>query len=360
MEFNKKYLYIGAVPDEINKHPGGQATSANGLFQYCLEKKIELDVIDSSQTTFPYPNIYKRLFRSVKRNLKLYKKIKNNKYSGLIIFCGDGLSFIEKSFSCFIAKLFKTKALLFIRSGFFIDELQNSRSKKIIYRILLNIPHKIILQGTNWLDLMITLGINKEKLEIIHNWANREITIQKTPKLSDNKEKINFLFVGWLVKEKGLGQIIDALKNSNILNNQNFSFIGDGPFKKNLLDLKRDKRNMKIKIHGWLTNSEVINSMKENDVLVFPSHAEGFPNVIVEALSQGMPLITTNVGGITDSAIDNKNAFIVPIKDSNSLKIAMEKFVIDKSLIEKFSRESCKIFSINHQNENCKKIFSLF
>ena len=35
----KKYLYIGAVPDQLNNHPGGQATSANGLFQYCLKKK---------------------------------------------------------------------------------------------------------------------------------------------------------------------------------------------------------------------------------------------------------------------------------------------------------------------------------
>ena len=117
---------------------------------------------------------------------------------------------------------------------------------------------------------------------------------------------------------------------------------------------------MKIEIHGWLTNSKVIDSMRENDVLVFPSHAEGFPNVIVEALSQGMPLITTNVGGILDSAINNKNALIVPIKDSNSLKIAMEKFVIDKSLVEKFSKKSCRMFKINnHQNENCKR-FSVY
>ena len=290
----------------------------------------------------------------------MYKKIKNNKYTGLIIFCGDGLSFVEKSFSCFIARVFKTKALLFIRSGFFIDELQNSKFKKIIYKFLLNFPYKIILQGSNWLDLMISLGIKKDKLEIIHNWANREIPLQEKPKSSAEKEKINFLFVGWLVKEKGLEQIIEALQNSNVLNNQHFSFIGDGPYKKKLLNLKKDKKEMKIEIHGWLTNSKVIDSMRENDVLVFPSHAEGFPNVIVEALSQGMPLITTNVGGILDSAINNKNALIVPIKDSNSLKIAMEKFVIDKSLVEKFSEESCRMFKINHQNENCKKIFSLF
>ena len=175
MGSKKKYLYIGAVPDQLNNHPGGQATSANGLFQYCLEKKIELDVIDSSQNTFPFPSLYKRIFRSLKRNLQLYKKIKNNKYTGLIIFCGDGLSFVEKSFSCFIARVFKTKALLFIRSGFFIDELQNSKFKKTIYKFLLNFPYKIILQGSNWLDLMISLGIKKDKLEIIHNWANREI-----------------------------------------------------------------------------------------------------------------------------------------------------------------------------------------
>ena len=62
-----------------------------------------------------------------------------------------------------------------------------------------------------------------------------------------------------------------------------------GPHKKKLLNLKKDKKEMKIEIHGWLTNPKVIDSMRENDVLVFPSHAEGFPNVIVEALSQECP-----------------------------------------------------------------------
>ena len=68
---SKKYLYIGAVPDQLNNHPGGQATSANGLFQYCLEKKIELDVIDSSQILF-HSQVFIKDFRSLKRNLQLY------------------------------------------------------------------------------------------------------------------------------------------------------------------------------------------------------------------------------------------------------------------------------------------------
>jgi glycosyltransferase involved in cell wall biosynthesis len=100
--------------------------------------------------------------------------------------------------------------------------------------------------------------------------------------------------------------------------------------------------------------------MDNNDILVFPSYSEGFPNVIVEALSQGMPIITTDVGGISDSALHNQNAYIVPVRNSKALKKSMEKFVQNKDLIENFSKNSCKIFLKNHQNENCRKIFNNF
>ena len=101
--------------------------------------------------------------------------------------------------------------------------------------------------------------------------------------------------------------------------------------------------------------------MQECHVLVLPSYAEGFPNVVVEALSQNMPLITTDVGGLLDSSIHNYNSFIVEVSDYKNLATAMDRFVIQPSLIAEFSINSKKIFNKRHRmEENCSKYFEIF
>jgi len=100
--------------------------------------------------------------------------------------------------------------------------------------------------------------------------------------------------------------------------------------------------------------------MKASDVFVFPSHSEGFPNVIVEALAAALPIVATGVGGIKDSAIDDYNAFIVGVADTDALKNALETLVADIGLRNKFSRNSLTVFKQRHDlNVNCKKIMDV-
>lgn len=355
-----KFLFIGALPDEKNKHPGGQTTASRGLIQFCNANKINLEVIDSSQKSFPYPSILKRIYRAIYRNLKLVYKLTFNNYCGVIIFCGDGFSFFEKSLSCLFVRIFNKKVLLFLRSGFLIDEIRNSKIKRFFYPLLLNFPNKIIVQGEKWSAFLKSLNIPIKKIEIIHNWAERDILFKTKHKFKEKDSIVNFLFVGWLVKEKGIENILEALESSDLLKKQNFHFVGEGPLRNKIEELKIKNDFDMIKLHGWLKKKRVIKLMDNNDILVFPSYSEGFPNVIVEALSQGMPIITTDVGGISDSALHNQNAYIVPVRNSKALKKSMEKFVQNKDLIENFSKNSCKIFLKNHQNENCRKIFNNF
>ena len=127
---------------------------------------------------------------------------------------------------------------------------------------------------------------------------------------------------------------------------------------KDVISLRCNSRDLSnIQLLGWQSSDQVEALMKSSDVFVFPSYYEGFPNVIVEALATALPLITTAVGSIADSAVDGHNAIIVDVGDKKSLQSAMELMVKNVKLRALFSKNSLDIYYDRHSRElNCSKI----
>ncbi|MBI5887860.1 MAG: glycosyltransferase family 4 protein [Deltaproteobacteria bacterium] len=78
------------------------------------------------------------------------------------------------------------------------------------------------------------------------------------------------------------------------------------------------------------------------DIMVLPSHREGFPRSLVEAAAMGRPVITTDTRGCREVVEDGYNGFLVPVGDSNALAAAMEKLVTDEKLRKEMGIDSRK------------------
>ena len=95
--------------------------------------------------------------------------------------------------------------------------------------------------------------------------------------------------------------------------------------------------------------------------MILPSYAEGFPNVISEALNYRLPIISTNVGGISESVRDNFNGLLIEPKNRFQLYKSIRRLGESRELREKFSKNSEEILKSNHSIDiNCQKLFSLF
>jgi len=357
----KKVLFIGAKPDLAKNHPGGQSTAAYGLVHYCHENDIRLDIIDSAQESFPFPSISKRMFRAFKRLILCLSRLFLNRYDGAIIFSGAGFSFLEKIFLAAVCRIFFTKTIFFVRSGFFMNDCEVSWKRKI-FAVLLKIPNFLGSQGNSWNQLYESLGVPKSKTKLIPNWLSPLKQPCTSPKVykDQSETKLTFIFVGWMVKAKGVCDIFDSIETSEVLKQHKFIFAGDGEMKKELEERSKHNRIQNVDFLGWQSSKNIEKLMKASDVFVFPSHSEGFPNVIVEALAAALPIVATGVGGIKDSAIDDYNAFIVGVADTDALKNALETLVADIGLRNKFSRNSLTVFKQRHDlNVNCKKIMDV-
>lgn len=141
---------------------------------------------------------------------------------------------------------------------------------------------------------------------------------------------LRLLFVGRLSKVKRIDLIIRAIKNCDI--NCVLTIVGDGEENNELHKLVTDlKIQDRVKFIGKVRPETVKKYMMDNDILIMNSSLEGKPMTIIEALSYGMPIVTTPVGGIPSLVQNNKNAVFTNGTEKeivNAIKKIMENYYL--------------------------------
>lgn len=141
-------------------------------------------------------------------------------------------------------------------------------------------------------DIVKRLGVEESKILSIPSGIEEKYLVSKINENTSNK--LHFVFVGRYERRKGIEELNAALKT---LLNKNFkikfSFIGP-------IEKEKQINHTDIIYHGKINTSEEVFSIVDNaDVLVCPSHSEGMPNVILEAMARGLAIIATNVGAVS-------------------------------------------------------------
>lgn len=146
----------------------------------------------------------------------------------------------------------------------------------------------------------------------------------------------SFLFVGRIVKEKGINELVMAFDELNKKYPATRLFLV-GNYEADLGPLNPDtinkiNSNSAINAVGAKYGNELLAYYAASDCFVFPSYREGFPNVVIEAGAMGLPSIVTDINGSRDIIVDGKNGIIIPSKNYVALYNSMEQMILDKEL----------------------------
>ena len=145
------------------------------------------------------------------------------------------------------------------------------------------------------------------------------------------KKSINFLFIGRLIKDKGILEFIEAAKEikKNKKLNVSFSVIGSIDNQNSSSITYDDYLNFKnMKILNFLGEKKNIKAyLSKTDCVVLPSYREGLPRVLLESSAMSLPAITTNVPGCREVIKDGYNGFLCKARNKNSLLKAIYKFL---------------------------------
>lgn len=165
-----------------------------------------------------------------------------------------------------------------------------------------------------------------------------------------------FIFVGRLVADKGINELIKAFEelSSTLKISRNVKLLLVGPLETELDPLNADtlediRRNPNIISVGF--QNDVRPYFAISNALVFPSYREGFPNVVMQAGAMGLPSIVSNINGCNEIIIEGQNGTIVPVKNKELLKEAMIKMVEDENYFNFLQQNACEMIKTRYEQQ---------
>lgn len=192
-----------------------------------------------------------------------------------------------------------------------------------IQRTVASAAHKVIVPSNYLKKVVIKWGIPKNKIEVIYSTigyidkANNRRTLRGLLKFNGKM----IVSVGRLVEWKGFSVLIDVVADlRKDFPNLKFMIIGDGPLYDDL-DKKIEKLDLydTVSLAGSLDRDVTLRYIEAADVFVLNTSYEGLSHTILEAMSVGTPIITTNVGGNPELIDDDKSGFLVKYNDKKVL-----------------------------------------
>jgi len=184
-------------------------------------------------------------------------------------------------------------------------------------------------------------GLDPGELAVVGNGVDEKSFIPLRNKKSTEKY---VLFTGGLLARKGLFDFIECAEHiCKVRSDVKFVICGTGYFLHKLEErVRRMGLQKQIVFLGYVTRSRLIQTYQNATVHVVPSHYEGLPTVLLEAMSCGLPVVATNVGGNNEVISSGKNGFLVPPKSPEVLAKIVLSLLDDDILREKIGNAARK------------------
>jgi len=170
--------------------------------------------------------------------------------------------------------------------------------------------------------------------------VDEEVRMKLRRELGAGPDDVVIVMNGRLVREKGYPELFDAMRQVDA----KLWVIGErlaSEYSKSMapvLDGVTHDANLRDRVSLLGRREDVPALLSAADVFVLPSHREGMPRSIIEAMASGLPVVATNIRGCREEVIDGQTGCLVPVKDMAALAAALRKLVLDPELRRKMGR----------------------
>lgn len=331
-----KIQAMGVIPITYQLNRGGLNPFSDILSTYKLIKKLKEIEPDLVFSYFSKPVIFGTLAAKMARVPKIFAMLE-----------GLGYTFTDQPQGLSL----KTKII--------------RKIQVILYRLSLPLADKVIfLNPDDPRDLLEKHQIKVKKVEVLGGIGLNLSDYPYQP--VSRTENIRFLFIGRLLKEKGIHEFIAAAKivkaqypNTiftvlGAIDNMNLGALSqtelDSYIQSGLIEYPGQVSN----VSEWIANSHIF---------VLPSYREGVPRSTQEAMAIGRAIITSDVPGCRETVVDGVNGFLVPAWNSKKLADKMITFIENPHQINQMGNESYRIaqekFDVNKVNQRLLKILGI-
>jgi glycosyltransferase involved in cell wall biosynthesis len=327
-------LFVSAFPG-VQKAgaTGGQLYATTTLMASPISDRIAWIPLNTALETLPPPPVYRRALPALRRVVTFWGYLLTRKVDAILIFASSGSSTLEKGLMAWLGKLHGKRVTYCPRSGFILNDLERNGWLARITRAVLRRVDVVLCQSERWKTVFQReTGLPDPRFVVIQIW------IDSTPYLGceppSSADPLVVLYLGWLETYKGIFDLIDAVAGRrDVLRNVRVVACGGG----SQLALAQQrvselKLNDCFEFHGWVDSATKLNWLKRANIFVLPSHFEGMPNALMEAMAAGRACIATAVGGVPDLLCEPSLGRVVPPKNPLALGAALTELAGDAGL----------------------------
>jgi glycosyltransferase involved in cell wall biosynthesis len=302
-----KILLVGPrINNQDSKLTGGAIVLFENLIEQCRKNNINFHVIDSNKHNYfnhiyAYLSIIMQIFWYQKdsKHISLHSS-RDYIILGVVIIC--------------IGSLFGKTISLRKFGGEASDTYNDAKwiKKKVLYFIYLNMDF-LFFEMKSLVTFFSEINSNTFWFP---NVRRRELTPSKPKKFSKR-----FVFIGHIKHQKGLDEFLEMSNHFD----DSYTFDIFGPIEESKYTNDHFSK-YQVNYKGSLNSYEVLHTLNYYDVLILPSYKEGYPGIIIEAYSLGIPVIATALPGIKEMTVNYKSGILVLPKDINELVSAVKYF----------------------------------
>jgi glycosyltransferase involved in cell wall biosynthesis len=341
----KKILFITPIP-KINIK-GGIASWTSLLIKYGLPQNFKFRIVDNAVLGKReiFENNQYFLFKETFRNLKIIFNlfIECLFYRPSLIHLNCSLSnrgVIRDFVLLIITKFFLIPIVVHFRGNLPQKWMDNKRiflPKFCINYLIKNSNLNLVMNQSSF-SYANELCKAKFRNKILGSFIEDSI-FNIDYKYLNTSKNLNIIFVGAFTKAKGAIEIIKLAKS---LIDYKFIIVGKVSNDMNSY-LLRPLKN--ISFLGQINRDKLVELLLKSDVFLFPSHSEGFPNSVLEAMAIGLPVVASRVGAIPEMIEHDSGGYVVNVGEVNKMKEHLKNLSINPKLRKSmglFNKKKCK------------------
>ena len=322
----KKILMIGTSFET----KGGISTVVNAYREHGLFEKNDITYL----STHCDGSGLKKTIITIKAVLCCLYYFLFASFSLVHIHLSSRASFFRKSLFIALCHLFKKPIILHLHGSefeIFFDQELPPWLRTMALKVF-NSPEVIITLSDQW-NQWVSATVTSPEIVTIHNSINKPRLLEEVVR---NQQQI--LFLGRIGTRKGAYDLIEAMvdvvaKYPDVI----LKMGGDGELEQAAMMAEEKGIAKNIEFVGWVRGEDKAKLLAESGIYILPSYNEGMPMSVLEALSVGLPVISTTIGGIPEQVTDQVEGLLVKPGDIKGIADSISTILSDQAVYDSMS-----------------------